>query len=430
MQTFQYRRARQIVAYAAAHSPFYRNLWGENNHHIWQELPTVDKTAMMAHFETFNTVGVSKEDALAVALRAETTRDFRPTVGKFTVGLSSGTSGHRGLFLVSPQEQAAWAGVILARALHRLPRRGLRIAFFLRAFSNLYARAGNRLVEIRYFDLMTPLNVAVAQLNQFAPDLIVAPPSLLGFLAEARREGRLQARPERLISVAEVLEPQDAQAIGAAFQAPVHQIYQCTEGLLAVSCPQGTLHLQEDIVAVQLAPLESTVTATADSAGAASVRRRFTPIVTDLWRHTQPIIRYRLNDVLQVDVGPSAPRCACGSTFRVIAAIEGRCDDICYFWTVDGERRPFFPDTLRRMVLLASSAITDYQIVQQSDGQLHIFLATLPNTAFDSIRDVVRRHADDTLAMYGCRPAALVVEEGIPKWQQESKRRRVRRVEG
>ena len=37
---------------------------------------------------------------------------------------------------------------------------------------------------------------------------------------------------------------------------------------------------------------------------------RVIPIVTDMWRGTQPIIRYRLDDVLQMH--PQA--CSCGST--------------------------------------------------------------------------------------------------------------------
>ena len=90
---------------------------------------------------------------MGLAFAAERTRDFAPTVAGLTVGLSSGTSGHRGLFLVSPQEQAAWAGVILARALHRIRPGGTRVAFFLRSFSNLYAQAGGSLIALRYFDL-------------------------------------------------------------------------------------------------------------------------------------------------------------------------------------------------------------------------------------------------------------------------------------
>ena len=101
-----------------------------------------------------------------MALRAERERDFQPTLGRLTIGLSSGTSGHRGLFVAAPHEQAAWAGTILARTIHTLRRR-LRVAFFLRSNSNLYERVGGRLVQFRYFDLMLPLADAVAAAQRF-----------------------------------------------------------------------------------------------------------------------------------------------------------------------------------------------------------------------------------------------------------------------
>jgi len=290
LQAFQESRARQVVAYAAAHSPFYRGHWQGHDLQHWRTLPTVDKTAMMANFSGFNTHGISAEAALSVALAAEQSRDFTPMVDGMTVGLSSGTSGHRGLFLVSPTEQALWAGVILARALHGLRAGRTRVAFFLRSYSNLYHQANGALLQLRYFDLMAPLAASIAALNGYRPHILVGPPSLLGFLADAYASGTLQIHPQRLISVAEVLEPQDEVRLAAVFQAPVHQVYQCTEGLLAVSCAHGSLHIQEDIVALQCEPLDG---------------GRVTPVVTDLWRRTQPIIRYRLNDVLQL--GGRAP---------------------------------------------------------------------------------------------------------------------------
>nr|MDQ2731854.1 adenylate cyclase [Armatimonadota bacterium] len=106
--------ARRIVEYARQHSPYYRDLFAGHDTSLWQALPTSDKAAMMAHFNDFNTRGVDGAEALEAALQAERSRDFSPTIGNLTVGLSSGTSGHRGLFLVSPWEQAGWAGAILA----------------------------------------------------------------------------------------------------------------------------------------------------------------------------------------------------------------------------------------------------------------------------------------------------------------------------
>src|SRR5690606_29521551 len=134
-----------------------------------RRLPTIEKQLMMANFDTFNTYGVSGEQAMQLALEAERRRDFTPTLQGLTVGLSSGTSGHRGLFLVSPAEQRAWAGTILARTLHRLRWQPTKVAFFLRSNSNLYQQVGGRLVQFRYFDLMLPIEQAVRELNVFQP---------------------------------------------------------------------------------------------------------------------------------------------------------------------------------------------------------------------------------------------------------------------
>ncbi|MEO8287532.1 MAG: F390 synthetase-related protein [Chloroflexota bacterium] len=420
LRAFQERRARRIVEYSNRHSPFYHEHWAGHDRRRWRTLPTVDKRLMMANFDRFNTAGIWREEAMSVALQAEASRDFSPTVRGYTVGLSSGTSGHRGIFVAGPWEQAAWAGSILSRTIHDLRPRRLRVAFFLRSNSNLYEKVGGLLVQFRFFDLMMPLAEAVEKLNEFKPHIVVGPPSLLGFLAEARREGTLDIEPERLVSVAEVLEPQDATYIVDTFKAPVHQIYQCTEGLLAVSCREGSLHVQEDAVVLQLEPLG---TSSGDTTAA-----RVSPIVTDLWRTTQPIIRYHLNDVLRM----SGKRCACGSPFRVIEAIEGRSDDIVYFMQEDGTERPFFPDTIRRMVLLAGSDIEDYMAVQSRTGQLCVYLSVPHGADFAAVSESVRKSVDATISAYGCLPAEVSIENGLPTKAAGVKRRRVVRqaVEG
>ena len=148
---------------------------------------------------------------------------------------------------------------------------------------------------------------------------------------------------------------------------------------------------------------------------------RASPIVTDLWRTTQPIIRYRLNDVLRM----SGERCPCGSPFRVIEAIEGRCDDILYFRAQDGAIRPFFPDTIRRMVLLAGPQIEDYMAVQECMGQLRIYLAVQEGEDFEEVAGHVRTSVDDTIAQYCCLPAEVSIERGVPPAGAGVKRRRV-----
>jgi putative adenylate-forming enzyme len=179
---------------------------------------------------------------------------------------------------------------VLARVLHQFKPE--RIALFLRANSNLYETIKRgRLLQFRYVDLSTPLEKSIQLLNTFQPTILVAPPSLLEQLAVEREAGRLRIQPEQLISVAEVLEPQDKVKLETVFKVSVQQIYQATEGLLAISCKHGSLHLQEDLVAVQLEPLGD---------------NHFTPLITDLWRKTQPILRYDLGDVLRLDKEPVA----------------------------------------------------------------------------------------------------------------------------
>ncbi|HEX7734122.1 MAG TPA: F390 synthetase-related protein [Ktedonobacteraceae bacterium] len=443
LERYQEQRARLVMEYAREHAPFYRSHWFGHDLRDWRALPVVDKRLMMASFDTFNTRGIRREQAMEIALRAERERDFRPQLAGLTIGLSSGTSGHRGLFLVSPREQAAWAGTILARALHTLPRGTLRVAFFLRSNSNLYEQVGSTVIRFRYFDLMLPLAEAVVALNDFQPHLIVGPPSLLGFLAREHQSGELRVRPQRLISVAEVLEQQEQRRIEAAFQAPVHQIYQCTEGLLAVSCSRGSLHIQEDAVALQFEPLsagkqaeqQAAASALAGAASAFTQKQnerpeqkqdeRVMPIVTDLWRTTQPIIRYRLNDVLQLAAQP----CVCGSAFRVIRAIEGRCDDVCYFSSRAGGTRLFYPDTIRRMILLASQEIADYQVMQRQSGHLTVALTVAPGASFASVSASVLSSIQATIASYDCQPALVEIAEGIPSLVPGVKRRRVQRVD-
>jgi putative adenylate-forming enzyme len=425
LRRFQDARASAMVRWVGANSSFYAEHWAGYSPENWRDLPTVDKSLMMANFERFNTRGISSEAALELAMRAERDRNFSPTIDGLTVGLSSGTSGHRGLFLVNQLEQSSWAGVILARALPRFRASGERIAFFLRSNSNLYEGVGRgRWLQFRYFDLMAPLEDSVRALNAFQPTILVAPPSMLELLARQQLEGTLKIRPNPLISVAEVLEPQDRLRLEGVFAAPVRQIYQATEGLLALSCRCNTLHLQEDVVAVQLEPVQSEPVQLkpVQLEPPAAESNRFTPIITDLWRRTQPIIRYRLNDVIRLEDGA----CACGSDWRSIAQIEGRSDDLLEFELQSGGLRTFFPDTIRRAILLAGSQILEYEVLQERAGQLQVFLEVDPGSQ-DQVRDAVRASIAQMLEQYACRPAVLEVMFGIPPRVANQKRRRVRR---
>ena len=112
-----------------------------------RDLPPMNKARLMESFSRINTCGIAYDEALHVALKAERSRDFSPTIGDVSVGLSTGTSGQRGLFLATPQERRLWAAILMGRFWPNLMQRQ-RVAFFMRADNALYRTLSNPLVRL------------------------------------------------------------------------------------------------------------------------------------------------------------------------------------------------------------------------------------------------------------------------------------------
>ena len=371
-----------------------------------QDYPVINKRIFMQHFADINAYGISEKDALSVALKAEESRDFSPvfqtTSGKeITVGLSSGTSGNRGIFLVSPEESALWAGYMLKRMLPRPYLARHSIAFFLRANSNLYTAVKSPLIRFEFYDLLETLDAHIPRLNAQNPTILIAPAQVLQQLAQ---HPDLAIRPKKIISVAEVLEPQVKTRIEQRFGTQVHQIYQCTEGFLAHTCAHGNLHLNEDMVYIEKDWIDR-------ESG------RFAPIITDFNRKSQPVIHYRLDDVLIANDAP----CPCGSAFARISAIEGRCDDILDARTANGEPYALYADFIRR-AMISDDLIQEYR-VEQHGKALHIFLT--PDT--EQTRAAATRNLDRLWQTLQIRPFDYIFqpEQTRPLHQ---KRRRVTKI--
>jgi len=408
LEQWQQRQVMKHLGRIRQRSPFLRERMGELPVEQWRGMPVMDKSLMMEHFDALNTAGVRKEEAFAIALAAEESRDFTPEWNGITVGMSSGTSGNRGLFLVSPQESMAWAGAMLAKALPGSVLARERIALFLRANSNLYGSVSKRRLQFAYFDLLDPLEEQVKRLNTYAPTLLVAPPSMLRMLAEQLEQGLLAIRPRKIFSVAEVLDPLDEAIISASFQQIVHQIYQCTEGFLGITCGHGTLHLNEDLVFIEKEWLDKR-------------ERKFTPIITDFRRMTQPIVRYRLDDVLTERNEP----CPCGSPFTALERIEGRHDDMFYMPSLrDGTLTTVFPDFIRRAILSASSKIEHYAAVQHSPTHITVALQVPTQYRTACERDIMLE-LQKLCAIVQCAAPEIQFTE----WKPQSAGHKLRRIE-
>lgn len=367
IERYQAKKLAKQFAYMEKHSPYFAK-------HGIKHLPEMNKAFMMEHFDELNTVGVKLEKALEIALKAERSRDFSPKYGQVSVGLSSGTSGHRGIFLSTEKEQELWAANICAKVLPKGKIWGNKVAFFLRSDNNLYQSVNSPALEYRYFDTSIPPQEHVPLLNQYQPTLLIAPASMLVELAKYAESGELRIRPLKIISVAEILEEADKRYLKKAFrQKVIHQIYQATEGFLACTCEYGNLHINEDVVIIRKKFIG---------------KNRFYPVITDLERTSQPMLNYELNDILVEDCRP----CPCGSLFLRIKRIEGRADDIFEFTGRDGKAVRIFPDFIRR-VMLFTEGVREYQVIQIHSELLQIAANDLTEKQRKTITDEFQKLA-------------------------------------
>lgn len=398
LRSYQKQRVLRQLAYFKQHSPYFKGL-SVHSFEDFRKLPLMNKAFMMEHFNALNSVGIDRDEALSLAIDGEKQREFSEKLGGISVGLSSGTSGARGLFLVSDRERALWAGTVLAKFLPKGKLFGHRIAFFLRADNNLYETIDSKLIRFRYFDLLRDMGENLSELADYRPTLLVAPPSVLLCIARAMERGELRIKPEKVISVAEVLRAEDAAYLKAQFGLSViHQAYQCTEGFLGYVCECGNFHLNEELVLIEREYLDET---------------RFVPIVTDFTRQSQPIVRYRLNDILVEKRG----HCPCGNPATMIRYIEGREDDVFYFAGIRQKEVAVFPDFISRCVIYAEG-VQNYKVVQDGRAHVTVFLERESSATAAQIRREFARLAEKM--KFHCPEIAFAPY--VPDFQRKMKR--------
>jgi putative adenylate-forming enzyme len=334
-----------------------------NNVFNWNAVQQITKTEFMDSFDEINTKGIKLDEAMQVALRAEHARDFKSVLNGQTVGLSTGTNGKRGLFLVSENERAHWVALVMTRVIKPKLFKKQKVAFFLRSNSNLYSSISSSFFEFKYFDIFKPLSELFIELNNYQPNILASQPSILIDIALAQQKNSISICPDQIISFAEVLHDNDKLTISTIFKVVITEVYQCTEGFLGSSCSHGTMHLNEDFICFEKEWIDED---------------KFYPIITDFSRHSQPVVKYKLNDILEV----KKTACACGSKRLAIEKIIGRDDDVLIFNTIK-----VYPDLLARKIALFTDSFQKYTIKQIGSNQLQISILC-PDSEWIEIKTV------------------------------------------
>ncbi|NHK30807.1 MAG: hypothetical protein FK730_05610 [Asgard group archaeon] len=361
IHNYQLKKAQDTVRFIVEKAPFLKKYYhGHSLEDVWS-LPVINKKIMMDNLSDYNTVRFTKHELLEFTNRIEKEKNYSERLNGYNVAMSSGTSGSRGIVITSQSEEKYLQAAFFARFSFPFVLR-IKWAFLLRVTTPAFQvkKFGQ---ELTHISLQLTHEKIRKRLQEFNPNILSAPPSMLKILANDVFEDRIKIKPKRIVSYGEVLEPEIKNEIEEIFNTPIHQIYQGSEGSFGLTCKHGSLHINEDLVKLQLLNKDESPTEPGKPC--------FKLIVTDLHKKSQPVIRFELNDIITV----SPMKCKCGSSFRIIEEIMGRVDDLFWSRRKDSEELQYiFPDYIRRAIITSSDIIDEYQVIQNNYDKILVRL--------------------------------------------------------
>lgn len=334
----QKKKMAKILKHVTSKIPFYQ----EYAQVSFNQLPVIDKSVIQDNFDKMNAFGMSYAHARRLANRWPTILSAHQSVG---------TSGKPGVYLFSAHEAIASSTSVLNDMLLATWFNRQKVAFFY--LNKPYFPILNQFyfLKSKFFDLNEDFEKHLVNVLSFEPDVIVAPVQTLRILATLLREGKIFLKPKKIITTAEVLTALDESYIATAFKQNVHQLYQCAEGWLGTTCEYGTLHINEDQYFIEKEWIDN---------------ERFVPVITALNRYIQPLVRYRMEDILVLKAKP----CACGSAMLAVEKISGRCEDTLYFSSKDQSLKPIYADNIHQALSSVCGNVHKYQLIQHSAHRL------------------------------------------------------------
>jgi phenylacetate-CoA ligase len=301
---------------------------------------------------------------------------------------TSGSTGVRGVFLFNVAEwitalagitrPMAWAGV--KSALRKPPRSAMIASTTPWHYSaRVTTSLSNRLLPALRLDAAEPLESMVRQLNDWQPEVLAGYPSVLRQLAEEQITGRLHIAPRSIATSAEVLTAETRERVRQAWNVRMFDTYGATEyAPIAAECAHGNKHLFEDGAIIEIVDEHGR----AVPSGATGERL----LLTIFGRHTQPLIRYEISDMVR----PIAGECPCGRKFQIIESIEGRTEDVLSFPQRDQSGVLAAHPNLFHSVLETVPA-AGWQVVHDDAGLLIALVGLRDASVCDGIAESIRQ---------------------------------------
>ncbi len=395
------------------------------------DAPVVDKATLMGGFDD-HVVGGAPSRLHTLAFLGNHTPGALLD-DRCLVTTTSGTTGEVGVFVCDVASFARLRATVFARIFRGqlkpegfalLARRRYRMTFVVavggHTMTSVLAlrlpKAGRAVADVRVLSIDDPLPAIVASLNEAPPLLLHSYATILEVLAHEQRRGRLRIAPEIITAGSEPLTPQARAAIGAAFpNAQLVETWGATEHVaLATSCVLGHLHINEDAAVIEAVDDDDRPVA----AGTWSER----VLVTNLLNHTQPVLRYRLDDRVRVDDGV----CACGSPFRRVE-IVGRTDDVVFLDDGSGTFQAHTPIPWE-IALLHVPGLLQFALVHEEQNRLRLSIVVEDGAAAQDVADVVCARFERYLQEHGLEQAVSFVVEETASLSRHVRSKKLRQI--
>lgn len=410
----QRRRLAALIAYARAHSPYYRDLYQRLPATVddTRALPVVTKPDLMARFDDWVT-DPSVTRAGVAAYVADASQIGRDYLGRYAVWTTSGTTGKPGIFVHDRRAMLVYTTIVPLRSyrwatpatLWYLWRHG-RIAVLVAtgghfAIADWFERARHsRLVRerIRICSVLTPLGELTRELNDFRPTMLLGYPSVIRLLAEEQRAGRLRITPMFIGTGGEWQDPAARAETVETFHCIVRDNYGASEfPYAAFECAQGWLHINADWALLE--PVDAAYRPV--PAGQPS----YTTLLTNLANRVQPLICYDLGDSITMKPDP----CPCGCALPAMR-VEGRKGDTLRLTTETGAVVSVLPMAIGAVVEV-TPGVRRAQIIQTGHAELTLRLepderATVAES--EKVWEQAERRVREYLAAQGLPSVSIV----------------------
>ncbi len=365
-------RFTRIVRHAVSRSAFYRDLYRGidlDGDLAPERLPTVDKAAILTHYDRVVTDPRLGLSGIREHLRRLEHDEYY--LGRYRILSTSGSTGTPGIFAYDRREWSTvlasalrWYGMIGVRP--RLPKR-MRITAVgadnpLHVSVRMVESGDVGLFAHQRLTVETRLDRLVDALNRFQPHVLLPYPSVGAILAGEQRAGRLAIHPRIVATHTEQLTGEAARTMRDAWGvAPFNHYGLTEEPNVGSDCEHHRgLHLFEDLILAEVVDDANRPVPPGETG------ERM--LVTSLYNRTQPLIRYEVTDRVRLAGEP----CPCGRPFRLIGGLEGRREEVLHLRGVDGGEVAVSPIAIENAV----DAVADvgrYQVAQRRDG-LHVRL--------------------------------------------------------